>query len=1029
MLLLLISGSGLAQNKSNRGKEFWLAYGYNSNFFASTQGLSDPVNAQELAIYISTQQAATVTVSINGTSWSQTLNIPANTVDASIIIPKSGADDARILNDGLSQRGIHIVSDVPVAAYAHMYNLMYSAATMLMPVETYGYLYYSINYTQTRGLSSLPPVSASSYNIDKWYSWFFVVASEDNTRVQITPSDTTRNGWLPGQTYTVNLNRGETYTVFGKAEYSASIQGPAYKASKDMTGSKVLSVSGADGQCHPIGLFSGSGGIHICKNDGGEGMQQQIFPTQAWGTRYLTYHTLTNTTGDLNEDNRNYYRIAVLDPATVVKRNGVPMTGLINNFYYECVDSTGGDYYEADKPIMVSQYTPNYNNCWRTPPSIGGSYGDPEMIYLSPIEQGQKSVLFYTSRKNAIDYVYTNIHVPTSALGSLRVDGNPVAAAQTRTHPNNPAYTVAVVRLTGPAAQHTITCDSAITAIVYGLGYYESYGYNVGCNINNLNNYSEIKNTLNTNGQVDTFTCPRTPFRLYAKLAYAANSITWKLSQVPGLNPNTDSVSINPVPVRTEQINNRTYYVYTLQQDFTLPAPGTYTIPITYTAPVIENCSQTEFAAVTIEVKPGPKPDFTISPQQCLTDTVRFTGTTNPGIFNITGYLWTFDDATTQTTINAKKRFATTGAHPVRYQVLADNGCYGDTTKTVTIINGTPTPVSITVSGKPCKDSTLTFTSSQLPNPGNPTTWWWDFGDGNTTSSGSTNITTHAYAASATGIPVKHLATLTTGCVPDTVYYTVPVIHNNPTASFTITADTLCINKPIRLGSAMSNVSNWYWDFGNGTGTTAPPLTRSYAAPGNYTISLRITDANGCGSLPVTNPVIIHPPPAINAGPDKMIKFGQSATLSASIANPSNYSFVWTPGSFLDNPVVLNPVSTPDRMMTYTITAMDKTTFCTGSDQVVVNPVTDLYIPTAFTPNNDGRNDRWNIPGLALYPNAVVSVYNRWGEKIFESKNYTGNPWTGYYKGMLQPAGAYVYTIQVNDDQQRFFKGTVTLIW
>ncbi|HRI26374.1 MAG TPA: IgGFc-binding protein, partial [Ferruginibacter sp.] len=280
--------SSAAQNKSNRGKEFWLGYGYNSNFFPSTQGLSDPVNTQELALYISTEQAAVVTVTINGTSWLQTLNIPANTVDASILIPKSGVNDARITSDGLSTKGIHIVSDVPVAAYAHMYNLMYSAATMLMPVETYGYSYYSINYDQSRGLSSLPPTSSNSYNIDKWYSWFYVVASENNTRLLITPSDTTKNGWLPGQTYTVNLNKGETYSVFGKAEYTSSIQGPAYKASKDMTGSRIVSISGADGNCHPIGLFSGSGGIHICKNDGGEGMQQQVFPTQAWGTRYLT---------------------------------------------------------------------------------------------------------------------------------------------------------------------------------------------------------------------------------------------------------------------------------------------------------------------------------------------------------------------------------------------------------------------------------------------------------------------------------------------------------------------------------------------------------------------------------------------------------------------------------------------------------------------------------------------------------------------------------------------------------------------
>jgi gliding motility-associated-like protein len=67
------------------------------------------------------------------------------------------------------------------------------------------------------------------------------------------------------------------------------------------------------------------------------------------------------------------------------------------------------------------------------------------------------------------------------------------------------------------------------------------------------------------------------------------------------------------------------------------------------------------------------------------------------------------------------------------------------------------------------------------------------------------------------------------------------------------------------------------------------------------------------------------------------------------------------------------------------------------------------------------------IPGLALYPNAVVMVFDRRGQKVFETKNYTSNPWNGFYKGTMQP-DVYVYMIQLNDDKKQFFKGTVTLI-
>jgi gliding motility-associated-like protein len=1026
LVISLLSFNTEAQNKSNKGKEFWLGYGYNSWFFVPDGTL--PPNSQELNLYLTSEAAATVTVSIPNTGWSQTLNIPANTVDATILVPKTGPNDARIVNEGLSNKAIHIVSDTPIVVFAHMYNTQTSGATMLIPVETYGYKYYSLNYSQSQSNSKVPySYSTTTANGTNWYSWFYVVASEDNTKLLITPSDTTQSGTLPGQTFTVNLNRGEVYNVMGKLVSGGN---QLWQASKDLTGSKVVSVPGNDGVCHPFALFSGSGGIRFCYFDGGEVMMQQAFPVQAWGTRYLTYHMLNNTNTDINDPFKNFYRIGVDDPTTVVRRNGVPMTGLINNFYYEIIDSTGGDYITADKPIMVAQYTPGGNRCWN---NSQFAYGDPEMIYLSPVEQGSRNALFYVNRKTFIDFNYLNVQVQTTGIPSLRIDGNPFDPANIITHPNNPAYSVAVARITGPAGQHRLTCDSVFNATIYGLGYFESYGYNVGTFVNNLNSYIQIQNTLNTNGKVDTFTCPKTPVRLFAKLAHPATSITWKFSQVPGINPNADSVVANPVLVRNEIINGRTYYVYTLQQDFIFNAPGIYKIPVSYSSLVIENCNQTENVDLYVLVKPGPPADFTISNQLCLSDTVRFTGTTSTvnGLFNYTSYLWDFDDATTQNTINAKKRFATTGPHDVRYRVYADNGCVGDTTKTVTIINGTGPQLALTLSGNRCKDSVLTFTSSITPNATNPTTWYWDFGGGQTVTSTTSNSTTHSYASAGTNFTVRHSATFTTGCQPDTITVNIPVIYNNPAASFVITADTLCPGKPVLYSSAIppAGVRSWSWNFGNGTGTQVPPFSRPYNNSGAYTIALIIIDTNGCGSSAVNDNITINPNPSVNAGPDKYISVNTSTTLDATVSPAGNYSYLWTPGTFLSSATVLNPVSTPAfTPVTYTLEVTDLTNFCTGKDAVTIVPVSQLYIPTAFTPNNDGRNDKWNIPGLALYPDAVVSIYNRWGEKIYEAKNYINNPWNGKVKGVAQSGDTFVYIIQLNDDKKQFFKGTVTII-
>lgn len=1170
-----------AQDKSNRGREFWLAYGFDYSFFHES-----PVNNQELAIYVSTELAATVTVSVTNTGYTQILNIPANTVNATILIPKSGPNDARTLTDGLQNRGIHILSDVPVAVYAHVYSTMVSGATMLMPVETYGFSYHSINYYQTTSQSS--PAD--------WYSWFYAIASEDNTRLEITPSDTTKNGWLPGQTYIVNLNKGESYHVFGKAIFDGN---PA-NASKDMTGSKVVSVVGGDGSCHPVAVFSGSGGIRLCRGDGGEFMHQQVFPSQAWGTRYLTYHTINNTNTNILETNRNYYRVCVQDPGTVVRKNGVIMTGLIKNFFYEYMDSTGGDYITADKPILVSQYTTNKNQCWNFPTTTPSppSYGDPEMFYLSPIEQGQKDVLFYVSRKSSIDYVYTNIHLPTAAVASLRVDGVALPAANVIPHPNYPSYSVALVRFPGAAAQHRITSDSAFTATVYGLGNYESYGYNIGTKINNLNHYSEIKNTNNSNGITDTFTCRNTPVRLFVKLGYPALSIHWKLSQVAGIFPNTDSIISNPVPLSTEQINGRTYYVYTLQQDFSLANTGTYFLPVSFTAAVIQNCSQTENAIVKIEVKPGPVANFTWGTSLCLQDTVQFTGTSVPGIFNITGYNWLFDDATTAATLNTTKRFLTDGAHPVRYRIIADNGCVGDTIKTVTIldnpvarfgvdasicqgdsvfitdtsivatgnitswkwdygegsnevrtnanpfyhryssagtylislvvtssngcksdslkrtvtvlarpvakfgydrnvclgqsilfsdsssttagsitqwqwnfgntvtqtntnnspflynytavgnyvvsllttgsngcvsdsfkltVNVTSKPsAAFTIAGKPCVDSTYSFTSATTSSSV-PTNWYWSFGDGQIQNISTGNIATHYYNLPAANLRVRHAVTYG-GCPSDTTEQLIPVMFGNPSAIFNIDSDTLCENLPVQFsGSGSADITNWNWDFGNGTGNNVPTFSRIYTNAGNYTVKLSVQNAGGCISAIQSLPLNIAVAPVVDAGPDIYLRPGESKLINAVINNPSLYNFLWTPPTGLNADDILNPVTTPVNPMLYTIMAVNKTNGCVAYDSVAVKIVTAIYVPNAFTPNGDRVNDVWRIPALQSYPDAVVVIYNRYGQKIFESKGYH-LPWDGTFKGSKQPMGSYVYLIKPSANAVEYLKGTVTLI-
>jgi gliding motility-associated-like protein len=198
---------------------------------------------------------------------------------------------------------------------------------------------------------------------------------------------------------------------------------------------------------------------------------------------------------------------------------------------------------------------------------------------------------------------------------------------------------------------------------------------------------------------------------------------------------------------------------------------------------------------------------------------------------------------------------------------------------------------------------------------------------------------------------------------------------------------------------------------------------------GTAIASLQVVDNAGCGSAVKRRSFNVQPAPPISAGPDKNIITGASVQLEATISNPVAYQFQWTPANFLSDPRLLQPVANPTITTRYVISATDTRSGCTAVDTMQVGVFTALFIPTAFTPNGDSKNDTWEIPGLAMYPAAKVYVFERAGQLVFESSNYSAVYWDGRNKGKLLPAGVYVYMIHLNDDKKTLLKGTLTITY
>ena len=136
--------------------------------------------------------------------------------------------------------------------------------------------------------------------------------------------------------------------------------------------------------------------------------------------------------------------------------------------------------------------------------------------------------------------------------------------------------------------------------------------------------------------------------------------------------------------------------------------------------------------------------------------------------------------------------------------------------------------------------------------------------------------------------------------------------------------------------------------------------------------------------------------------------------------------FSWSPATFLDNPLLVQPTATPLNDIKYTLEVVSNLGCGIATDDVFVKVYNDIYIPSAFSPNKDGLNDAWRIDALAATPEAKVVVYNRYGNIVFET---TGNSktWDGTFKGGALPTGAYPYMIDFKNGSP-LKKGTVMIV-
>jgi gliding motility-associated-like protein len=271
------------------------------------------------------------------------------------------------------------------------------------------------------------------------------------------------------------------------------------------------------------------------------------------------------------------------------------------------------------------------------------------------------------------------------------------------------------------------------------------------------------------------------------------------------------------------------------------------------------------------------------------------------------------------------------------------------------------------------------------------------------------------------------------GCDGDirsgTVYVNpLPIANAGPDA-------IVCFGNTLRLNGSGGTLYQWSPPIYLSNPAIANPIVQ-IPVPGVYKYVLNVS-SNGCKSLKGdTISVTMLPSVKVFAGNDTSISINQQLQLNAvDVSNTGFINYNWSPSFAISNSGIKNPVFsfntvTNNNGLTYTVTATSPEG-CKATDNITIKVFEkpDLFVPSAFTPNNDGLNDFAVVVPVGIKELKYFKIFNRWGIEMFSTTDYRKG-WNGLSKGKEQPSSVFVFQAMGVDYNGNtiFKKGTVTLI-
>jgi hypothetical protein len=359
-------------------------------------------------------------------------------------------------SETVEKKGVYINSSGNISVYAFNERFRSADGTVILPLPTLGKDYLVTSHYEVMSVNV--PFNA---NIND-ESTLLVVAVEDNTLVEITPSVFTLSGKIPNKPFTVTLNTGDSYQI---------------KAKEDLTGSRVRVIGENVEDCKNLAVFGGNKWTSVGNcGAANDHLFQQAYPVNTWGTEFIHIPLLGRTSGEL-------VKVLASENGTGVFVDGVNK-GVLNAGKFFTFDLPAGKTASINttKPASVTVFAKS-QEC-NDPNQAQYTNGDPFMITYSPNQQLLKNITFNALQLPSIQNHYVNVIVGTGAVNKTLLDGQNVGNLF-KPIPQAPGFSFAQIPIV--SGVHTLSNLDGLIAYVYGFGFIESYGFAVGASLDNLN--------------------------------------------------------------------------------------------------------------------------------------------------------------------------------------------------------------------------------------------------------------------------------------------------------------------------------------------------------------------------------------------------------------------------------------------------------------------------------------------------------------------------------------------------------------